>query len=123
MDNKQLKKYLLEQNMPIEQAVEKKIAYLQSDDAFVEPFSDWNVPSSNVAKSAEDLSFEEAFGVVQTAKPVVRPGAPKVSPQMPASSTEAPEQPAANAPMTMAQRIAALRGAVSVAQSVAAMRK
>ena len=115
MDNGQLKKYLLEQKQPLDQAVEKKLAYLKSDEIFLDPFADWKLSKSNVEKDLDDMAFEEAFGIVENQSFSTTHNVTQPVNQSQASQDEAP----ARAPMSMAERIALLRGSsMSVVQSV-----
>ena len=119
MDNQQLKKYLMEQKIPLDQAVEKKLAYLKSDDAFVEPFSDWKLSVPTVRKNQDDWDFVEAFNNVKSGAAPVSYNARQTTVQ----NQDSTEETTVRAPMTMAERIAALRGYTSVTQGISTCRK
>ena len=107
MDKNELKRVLHEQFAPIAEAVQRKLAYLQSEDVFTDnpyPFE------SDGDSNNDDSALMSAFG-----------GTSNIAPSTPAPSSATPRtisipsagnsEPAAPAqPQNMAARIAALRG-------------
>lgn len=132
MDINQLKRVLNEQKIPMEKAVAEKLAYLQSDEVFTEKSSNWKNFGSSMGAS-DNMSFEAAFGLSTpstTDQMAAAFSAPVQSPvRMGNPRQQMPMQPMQQAPseprraMTMAERIAALRGAVSVTQGISSQHK
>ncbi len=108
MDRNELKRTLHEQFIPMREAVQKKLEYLQSDDVFTD--SPYSIEDDDVNMEDDDLM--NAFGGSGSTQP---PAAPRQQP--PAAGYQATQQaaaqgaPEASSPaQNMAARIAALRG-------------
>lgn len=111
MDRNELKNTLHEQFAPMDEAVQKKLEYLQSDDVFTDnPYMQDD--------GGDDLggdSLMSAFGATgNSAAPKIEKQ-PPIAGYTPSPAAAAPQQPAAQSPtasssQSMAARIAALRG-------------
>jgi len=132
MDDSRLKHILTEQKTPLADAVQRKIAYLKSDEVFTEEASEWSTVGMDFAAAFQSGgdSFADAFKMsgeqtgsqnvsfqIETAK------VPQSALSQPTVSQPVVNQPTVRKPMTMAERIAALRGVVSVSQDFGSYRK
>lgn len=110
MDRNELKRTLHEQFAPMDEAVQKKLDYLQSDDVFMDnPY----VQDDDESEIGDD-SLMSAFGATGNSQPTQTFTQPPIAGYTPQPTT-APRQPAGQAPaasgsQSMAARIAALRG-------------
>ena len=113
MDSTKLKEILKAQKTALDEAVKAKIAYLKSDKVFdlegpyAKSFS-LNLKKENTSGS----SIEEAFGLVSNQK-APQSFAHTFSPATQETKTESENKK----PMSMAERINALRGAVGTPSS------
>ena len=111
MDRNELKQTLREQFAPMDEAVQKKLDYLQSDDVFTDnPYM-----QDDGGDELGDDSLMSAFGATgNSAAPQVIQQPPIAgytpSPAAAAPQPSAGQTPAASGSQSMAARIAALRG-------------
>ena len=118
MNSHELKNILKEQKKPLYEAAVKKLAYLKSDQVFTDiTLTEWSdfIPDTD---SAGHTSFTEAFGVLQPK--ANSSGTYQLQNTTPAKADQATKP---THQMTLAERISLLRGAASVTQSVASLRK
>lgn len=118
MDKTELKRVLLQQFIPMDDAVRKKLDYLQSDDVFTD--SPYAISEDMLTENEPTDSLMDAFnsvGVTTKPQPSVvqpqtasRPQPTTNSYNHPAASAQTPEAPIASVKQNMAARIAALRG-------------
>ena len=129
METAALLNILKEQKLPLDEAVRQKIMYLQSDDAFNQQSdqyisflredifeADENDKLMAAFESGEQNEFEKESFDDFFMPPI------EVTPQMPAATQTRPQQQIRQAsqtnsqsqPMTMAQKIAALRGSLNI---------
>ena len=121
MDNTELLNTLNEQKIPLDVAVEQKLAYLQSDNVF-SPDDDYYLAHfatyANTKDSDDDDELLSAFGAGNMKSSANHTSNMQIQPQriaVPQSSSQSQSQAQRqNAPMSLADRIAALRGAISV---------
>lgn len=93
MDRETLKRILIEQAIPLDEAVRQKINYLLSDDVFA--------PAPEPQAVDDDMSFTDAFGdVAPSPRTINRP----ISPEQEKAASFAEHK------QSMAEKIAALRG-------------
>lgn len=105
MDKNELKRVLHEQFAPIAEAVQRKLAYLQSEDVFTDnpyPFE------SDGDSNNDDSALMSAFGGTSNIAPSVPSAATPRAISIPSAGNSEPAAPAQ--PQNMAARIAALRG-------------
>lgn len=116
MDRNELLRTLKEQFAPMDEAVQKKLDYLQSDDVFTDnPYAqDDDVDEAGLG----DDSLMNAFGAGGSIAPTpnynhppeaARPGQPQAAAPHPQSAPAQPTSPASGG-QSMAAKIAALRG-------------
>ena len=111
MDNLELKNSLRDQKIPFDEAVRKKIEYLKSDDVFSADNDQYIMSMKNLVPSQQGSDpIMAAFGVDTPTRS--EPSAMRPTPSMPQAASN--NTPAQNRQMTMAERIAALRGALYV---------
>ena len=116
-----LKRTLLEQKKPLEQAVEEKLRYLQSDDVFTGPISGYEDLYHGTASSESlENDFASAFGLPSDTSSAIQNNSSSEiriqTAKIPASEVNQPMRKAENPPqknMSVAERIAVLRGAMS----------
>lgn len=117
MDNLELKNSLKEQKIPFDEAVRKKLEYLKSDEVFSTDNDQYIMIMRNIRSSQGDVdSLIAAFGdndsTLSPNNQISRPVSNIT--QRPLNNTSSQPTPAQNRQMTMAERIAALRGALYV---------
>ena len=123
MDDKELFNTLNEQKIPLDVAVEQKLAYLQSDNVF-SPDDDYYLThfatytNTQSRDNSDDDELLSAFGAQSEKQPTNSLSNMRIQPQrieVPRSAAQPQAQnQQQNAPMSLADRIAALRGAISV---------
>lgn len=100
MDDNELKNTLKKQKMPFDEAVNVKIAYLKSDDVFLDNGDEYISTFKNFHPSSVTDEFFKSFNELQNTTVT----------KTQESSVQSSVQPK----MTIADRIAALRGAIHV---------
>ncbi len=113
MDRNELKQTLHEQFTPMDEAVQKKLDYLQSDDVFTDnPYAQEEDTSDEIG--LEDDSLMSAFGATVNSAAPRAPQQTQMSGYHPQPAAASPQQqtaqPSASGSQSMAARIAALRG-------------
>ena len=108
MDDNELKNTLKKQKMPFDEAVNAKIAYLKSDDVFLDNGDEYISTLKSFRPSSITDEFFKSFNELQNTK------VPEAQTNYVQPGIQPSVQQSTQPKMTIADRIAALRGAIHV---------